>query len=409
MSDAILAMHGIAKAFFGVHALKGVDLDVGRGRVLGVVGQNGAGKSTLMNILGGVVAPDTGEMRLEGQPYQPADPSVAAASGIAFIHQELNLFTNLSIAENIFIAGFPRRRLGPLAAIDRAAVQARTLELLARVGLEMPPDTLVERMSPGERQLVEIAKALQSDARIIIFDEPTTSLTRRETDRLFALIRELKAAGTTMIYISHILADILRLADDIAVLRDGSLVAAGPRDQFDIQHMIALMVGRSLERLYPARTGLPTTEPVLEVRNVSAAGVVKDIDLVVHRGEVLGLFGLMGSGRTELARILFGLDAFDTGDIVVAGKVRHASSPRRSIRDHVAFITEDRREEGMLMSISIADNLALVALPRYGVTPLGFIDRERLARETQQMAGTLGIKARAIDSQPAASLSGGNQ
>jgi len=284
-----------------------------------------------------------------------------------------------------------------------------TLALLERVGLELAPETQLDRLSPGERQLVEIAKALHLDARIIIFDEPTTSLTTRETDRLFELISQLRRSGTTMIYISHILADVLRLADEVAILRDGAVVATRAQDQFDIATMISLMVGRSLEQLYPERTSTPSPEPMLEVRALSAAGIVKDINLTVHRGEVLGLFGLMGSGRTELVRILFGLDEFDSGEISLAGKRRLRPSPRGSIRDHVAFITEDRRAEGMFMSLSISDNMALAALPRFAVRPLGIIDQGRLLDAAGEAVARLGIKAADIARQPALSLSGGSQ
>jgi ABC-type sugar transport system ATPase subunit len=409
VNDVILELQGISKAFLGVHALHDVSVDVERGRVLGLVGQNGAGKSTLMNVIGGVVRPDSGAMRLDGEPYAPADPSAASASGIAFIHQELNLFSNLSIAENIFVDRFPRTGIGPFTTIDRRSMHARTLTLLERVGLGLAPETRVEDLSPGERQLVEIAKALELDARIIILDEPTTSLTARETERLFTLVDQLRQVGTTMIYISHILADVQRLADDIAILRDGALVASGARDAFSVDRMIALMVGRSLAQLFPPRTGAPTLEPLLEVRHLSATGVVRDVELTVHRGEVVGLFGLMGSGRTELARILFGLDAFDSGEIVVAGAHRTRTSPRRSTRDGVAFVTEDRRGEGMLMSVSIADNMALASLGRFAMTPVGFVDQARLLDAAAATAASLGLRSGAIGQQPASSLSGGNQ
>lgn len=408
MSDPILQIADVSKAFFGIHAVQNVSLDLGCGRVLALIGQNGAGKSTLMNIVGGVVRADSGLMFLDGVAYDPHSPADASRLGIAFIHQELNLFTNLTIAENVFIDRFPQRKFGPFSLVDRAAMHRRTRELLAQVSLDLAPDTPVERLSPGERQLVEVAKALHLDARIIIFDEPTTSLTTRETRRLFDLIRRLKEAGTSIIYISHILADVMALADDIAVLRDGQLVTAGPKAGFDVGRMITLMIGRSIEQLFPPRRATPQDGILLATRDLTASGIVRNVSLMLARGEVLGLFGLMGSGRTELARMIFGLDEFDSGEIVVRDTVLERHTPQASIRNGVAFITENRREEGLLMNMTIAENMVLAALPRFGATPLRIIEQGRLAAAAATAAELLQIRAGSIDL-PAKSLSGGNQ
>ena len=255
MSEAILTLESVSRSFAGVHALSDVSLALGRGRVLGLIGQNGAGKSTLMNVIGGVLKPDAGTMTLGGAPYAPQNPGQASAAGVAFIHQELNLFGNLSIAENIFIDRLPLRRLGPLSLVDRAALNARTHALLEQVYLELPSETPIDRLSPGERQLVEVAKALQLDANVIIFDEPTTSLTARETERLFSLIERLRSDGKSMIYISHILADVMRVADDVAVLRDGRLIASRPRAEFDIggiwRNRAEFLIGRPTDHPVP--------------------------------------------------------------------------------------------------------------------------------------------------------------
>lgn len=402
---ALLEIVGIDKTFFGAHALTDVSLTVDEGTIVGLIGENGAGKSTLVNIVGGVVPPSRGTMRIGGQPHAPRSAADATRAGIAFIHQELNLFTNLTIAENIFIDDFPRR--GGL--IDRRTIRRRAAELLDALDLDASPDTLIDELSPGERQLVEIAKALHRDARLIIFDEPTTSLTNRETEKLFATIERLRGRGKTMIYISHILADVMNLADAIAVLRDGRVVGHGPIAEFDIPKMIRLMIGRELKQLFPDRTGTPTDAVVLEAAGISQPGIVKDVSFALHRGEILGLFGLMGSGRSELARILFGLDERAEGEIAVNGRPLTRHNPSSSIRNGMAFVTENRREEGLMMEASIADNVALVSLNDYARTPLRILDQDRLTGAATDIAGDLKIKAGDIRRQASKSLSGGNQ
>ncbi|NHB75396.1 ATP-binding cassette domain-containing protein [Rhodobacter calidifons] len=297
---ALLSLDGLGKTWFGVSAVKDLTLDVAEGRLLGLIGQNGAGKSTLMNMIGGVVQPSSGAMRWRGAPYAPQSAGDAARTGIAFIHQELNLFTNLSVAENLYIDGFPRR----FGLIDWSTIRRRSTEILRRLALDLDPDTPIGRLSPGERQLVEIAKALHNDAQLIIFDEPTTSLTLRETARLFETIAALRAEGRTIIYISHILGDVQQLADDIGVLRDGQLVDSGPAAEFTVQRMIRSMIGRDLGGLYPPRSATPGSATVLEARGLTQPGVLQDVSLTVRAGELVGLFGLMGAGRSELARIL---------------------------------------------------------------------------------------------------------
>jgi ribose transport system ATP-binding protein len=405
--DTILRFEHIDKAFFGVPVLKDVSLDIEAGSIVGLVGENGAGKSTLMNILGGVVGHDAGQMLLAGEAYAPRDPRDADRAGIAFIHQELNLFTNLTIAENFFISGFPT--MGRLPLLSRRQIRARAQEFLALVDLDVSPDVRVERLAPGERQLVEVAKALSVDARILIFDEPTTSLTARETDRLFELIARLHEAGKTIIYISHILRDVLRLADAIAVLRDGQLVAYGPAAGSTIHSMIAAMVGRDIEQLYPDRTSQPATDVALEVRGLSKAGISHAIDLELHKGEVLGVFGLMGSGRSELAHIIFGLDDFDEGEIRIGGRPARGLSPTRNIREGMAFVTEDRREEGLMMEATVADNLSLAALPAYSTRFISAVRSSSLATAIRETVDVLSIKVNDAFRNEAKGLSGGNQ
>ncbi|RHA44673.1 sugar ABC transporter ATP-binding protein [Cellulomonas rhizosphaerae] len=393
--------------------MHGVSFTLEAGCVLGLVGENGSGKSTAMNILGGVLPRDGGRMRLDGADYDPRGPNDARAGGIAFIHQELNLFETLSIEENLFIGGFPR--LGPgIPFINRAALRRRAAALLEQVDIRHPPGTPLGQLSQGERQLVEIARALSGDAKIIIFDEPTTSLTTREAERLFAIIERLRRRGIAMIYISHALGDVLRLCDEVVVLRDGAVAGGGPRAAMTTERMISLMVGRTLDQLFPEReasasAAAPPAMPVLEVRRLTQPGVVRDIDLTLHAGEVLGIAGLMGAGRSELARILFGLDPFRSGSIAVGGEVIERPSPTVCMERGMAFLTEDRRGEGLLMQASVVDNVALASLDDYASPWLRFIERTRLGAEVERTAQ--GVRLRAADPAQALvkTLSGGNQ
>jgi len=420
MISPALEFIGIEKAFFGVKVLKGVSFTVPPGGLVGLVGENGAGKSTLMNILGGDLQPDAGTITLEGSGYAPHTPQDATRRGIAFIHQELNLFPNLSIAENIFLTRFPRAGATPF--IQRGEMNRRAADLLREVGLEIPPERLVETLSAGERQLVEIAKALSIDARLILFDEPTTSLSERETDRLFALIARLRARGITMIYISHTLADVFRLCDDIVVLRDGEVVGSGAKKTVTTEKLVSLMVGRTVSQLFPERrpltesagdgkaeAGLETGAPILEVSGVSQPGVLRNISFTLRRGEVLGLSGLMGAGRSELARILFGLDPRTAGEVRLNGERLPRLSPRELIERGVAFLTENRRSEGLCLDASVADNFTLVTLPQHGRTPLRWLAGASLKAAVERIRAVVKLDAKTSDSQPVRTLSGGNQ
>lgn len=403
----MIEFQDISKSFGGVRALRELSLAVPAGRTLGLVGENGAGKSTLMNILGGNLRPDSGRMLLDGQPFAPRGPQDAARRDIAFIHQELNLFPNLTIAENLFLTAFPR--LAGLPLIHRRATREGAAALLAQVGAEqLSPDTPVEKLSAGERQLVEIAKALSLDARLIIFDEPTTSLTARETERLFALIARLQADRRTLIYISHQLGDVLRLCDDLVVLRDGAVVGQGPRDSFTPDNLVSLMVGRSLTQMFPARSAAPREEVVLEVNGLSQPGLVRDVTFRLRRGEILGLAGLMGAGRSELARLLFGLEPFARGEIRLKGEPLRPS-PRRCIRRGLAFLTEDRREDGLCLEATIADNIALVTLPTHRRGPVGLLDTASLRAAVNRIRQAVRLTPTATNEQPVRTLSGGNQ
>jgi len=408
MAEQTLRFENICKSFFGVPVLDDVSFALPRQHILGLIGENGAGKTTLMNILGGVLPAEQGKMLLKGEVYAPANPADATAAGVAFIHQELNLFTNLSVGDNVFIDSFPR--MAGLGLIDKRRIKRQTCEILQSVELDLSPDTLVEKLSPGERQLVEIAKALGAGAELVIFDEPTTSLTARETRRLFSLIKTLRCHGKSIIYISHNLGDVLQLADDIVILRDGKVVGRGAKETFTVEKMIARMVGRDISQMYPPRSTRPSERAVLEVDGLSQSGIVKDISFVLHESEVLGLFGLMGSGRTELARILFGLDPFEDGQILVNGVARDVIAPADSVERGMAFVTEDRHEEGLLLEASVLDNVALVSLPSYaGSYPPRFVHNKRIRGAAQRAADAMRVKAGALQQQLVKNLSGGNQ
>ncbi len=404
----MIEFRNIEKSFFGVKVLKAASFAVKPGQTLGLVGENGAGKSTLMNILGGNLPPDGGEMLLNGQPYSPASPREAERAGIAFIHQELNLFGNLSIAENLFLGSFPR--WAPwLPLIDRRRIRERASELLQQVNLALPPDTLVEQLSAGERQLVEITKALAQEARLIIFDEPTTSLTARETERLFALIERLHERGISIIYISHSLGHVRKLCDEVVVLRDGAVVGQSATAQISTEQLVTLMVGREITQLFPARDARPEADVLLDVAGVSQPGVVRQVSFQLRRGEILGLSGLMGAGRSELARILFGLDSCASGDIRLGGERLNSLPPRERIRRGLAFLTEDRRTEGLCLEAAIADNITLVALPRFARWALGWLNRKAARQAVVSMRDAVRLTASARDDQAVKTLSGGNQ
>ncbi|HUF60659.1 MAG TPA: sugar ABC transporter ATP-binding protein [Verrucomicrobiales bacterium] len=405
MTAFAIELQDIDKRFFGVPVLRKISLSIFCGETLGLAGENGAGKSTLMNILGGNLQPDSGRLLLAGQPYRPRNPQHAAKAGIAFIHQELNLFSNLSVAENVFLTDFPTRA----GIVDRRVLRRRTRELLDQAGLDLPPDTPVHRLSSGQRQLVEIAKALSLDPKVILFDEPTTSLTQREKEHLFSLIARLRSRGITLIYISHVLADLSRICDRVAVLRDGQVAGIGPMADFSHDRLITLMAGRSLDLQFPPPISAPAPEAVLEVDGLSRRGRISGIRFQLHRGEILGIAGLMGSGRTELARLLFGLDRLCAGSIRLERQPIQHLSPRQRIARGMAFLTEDRREEGLCLDGSIGENISLVAAASHTRRPLGWLRLDSLRQAVAMIRDRVRLTPTARDSQPVRTLSGGNQ
>jgi len=403
-----LRVRSLTKLFYGVEVLKNLSFEAHAGRILGIVGENGSGKSTAMNVLTGVLAKDGGSIELDGSPFGPTSRRASDAAGIAFIQQELNVFPNLSVAENLFLLHAPRS-IDALPFMSRRKRRARAKALLERLELPVSPDAPAGLLSVGERQLLEIGRGLAREARVFILDEPTTSLTEHETTRLFEILRSLRKNGVAILYISHNLDHVLDLSDDLLVLRDGRVTLASPRAQLTAQDLIVAMVGRPIETLFPARSCAGGTEVRLEAAGLSSPGRFRGVSLSVHAGEIVGLAGLMGSGRTELARCLFGLDPYSEGCIRVAGERLTPQNVKASIEAGCAFLTEDRRHEGLMLEASVFDNLALAALPLYAPHLGGRILKQKLARTLRELTSRLHLKSGAVESTPVRTLSGGNQ
>ncbi|MGL4554477.1 MAG: sugar ABC transporter ATP-binding protein [Gemmataceae bacterium] len=401
MAAPLIEAINVGKRFPGVVALAGVSMHVRPGEALAIVGENGAGKSTLMKVIAGLYEPDDGELRLDGKPVRFGGVPAALAAGIVLIHQELNLAENLSIAANLFLG----RERGVL--LDRGGERATSRELMERVGLEASPDRTVGTLSPGQKQLVEIARALSREARLIVFDEPTSSLTQRETDRLYEVIDDLKRQGVAVLYISHRLAEVKRLADRVTVLRDGKNAGELPRQQISHDALVRLMVGRDLKQLYPRNHRAKPDAPVrLAVDRLVREGTAHAVSFEVRAGEIVGMAGLVGAGRTELAEALFGVRRVTGGEVRIDGKPLPATHPRQAMDAGLVLVPEDRRHHGLILPFSISDNLAL---PNYDrLSALGWLlpgPISKLARDTMSR-----LRVRAFGpSQPAGQLSGGNQ
>ncbi|WP_430764006.1 sugar ABC transporter ATP-binding protein [Rhizobium sp. BR 315] len=401
-----LSLSGIGKTYPGVIALDNFSMDVSPGEVIGLVGENGAGKSTLMKILGGVVKPDRGAIRLDGAEHGAFTVESSIASGIAFVHQELNLFENLDVAANIFLGREPLRG-GVLKLVDRDRLRTMVAPLLKRVGANFSPDTPVASLSLAQQQMVEIAKALSINARLVILDEPTSSLPLAETEKLLTVISSLKAEGISVIFISHRLHEVERVADRVIVLRDGTLVGTLPKDSIDHDRMVKLMIGRALSArdAEPAR---PPGDVALKVSAIrTAAYPTRPVDLDIRYGEILGLAGLVGSGRTELARVLFGIDrSYGDGATILNGRKVKLTSAREAVANGIFLIPEDRKLTGILLDMPISQNISLPNLPTYAPHFMVSSELENAAAETQRRQ--LGIKAPSISTRTG-TLSGGNQ
>ncbi len=403
MSGALLQLSAITKSFGAVRALKGVSFDLQAGEVHALLGENGAGKSTLIKIITGAHQPDGGDIELDGQKVPKLSPSIARKLGIACIYQQPALFPDLTVAENIGL------RLEPAAAFSRVHWNPRreqSHKLLERIGAEISPDAEVRTLSMPEQQLVEIACALGAGARIVIMDEPTASLTQKETHLLFAVVRELRKNGVGIIYISHRLEEIFQLADRVTVLRDGESVGTNRVDEINESALIKLMVGREVTTIYPPSENVPH-EVAFALKNLCcAAGGVKNVSLEIRAGEILGLAGLVGAGRTELARTIFGITPADSGEMLMDGKRIEVRSPQDAVASSIAYVPEDRRRHGVILEMPIAQNMTMAIHRKiFPGTWLRFGAERQLALD---FIRDLSIRTSGPDA-PGNSLSGGNQ
>ena len=405
MPTPILQMRKIEKRFAGVHALKGVDFELSAGEVVALLGENGAGKSTLMKILGGVHQPDAGEILIDGSPARIDNVSDAARYGVGFIHQELNVLDNLDVASNVYLGREPVRG-GFLRFIDRGRMEEDTRKHLARLGLRIAPDTPLSRLSIAQQQMVEIAKALSQEARILIMDEPTSSLTLSETARLLEVVKDLRAQGVAVIYISHRLGEVKEIADRAVVLRDGANAGQLARDEITHDRMVRLMVGRDIESFYQH----PTVEKVpgyFEVVSLRTARYPdRQVTFEVGKGEILGVAGLVGAGRSEAAQAIFGVDEAVEDTVRLDGQLLKIRSPQDAISHGIYLIPEDRRTAGLIVDMPIRENVTLPSLDRYA--PAGLISFEREREGSKEVCARMNVKAPSVEAK-AVNLSGGNQ
>lgn len=397
-----LRIHEITKSFPGVKALRGVSMDVMEGEVLAVIGENGAGKSTLMKILAGVQPPDTGELRWYDKSVTFSNTADSQACGISLIHQELNLAGNLSLAANIFLGREPHR----FGWIDQRAMHREAAKFLEQVGLNVSTSTLAGELSIGQQQQVEIAKALSCDAKVLIMDEPTSSLSSGEAEKLFQLIEQLRKRGVSVVYISHRLGEVARLADRVEVLRDGANAGRLRKEEINHQAMVRLMVGRELSQYFPHQSH-PLREVRLKVENLVVAGRVSHpVSFEVRGGEMVGMAGLVGAGRTEVLEALLGVRQALAGKVTVDGKTYTLGNPKAAIRAGLALVPEDRRHQGLMTPMSVEENLVIVSADQR--SRLGWLDRRGDRNAAQSQVDALKIKTPHLQ-QTAAFLSGGNQ
>jgi ABC-type sugar transport system ATPase subunit len=404
MPHPFIQFEGITKRFAGVTALDNVSLSIASGEVHALIGENGAGKSTLGKILAGIHRPDAGRLLIAGQEHAFHSPADAARAGIGMVHQELAFCPDLSVAENLCMGRYPRR-LGFL--LHRSAMMARANHLLAQIGVSLDVTQNMRQLSTAQEQLVQIAAAVGTGARILIFDEPTSSLSEPEAQRLFLLIDGLKARGVTIIYVSHRMPEVFRLCDRISVLRDGRYVGALDRADATEQRIVQMMIGRTIDTALHADPPQPhSLDPILQVRHLSSPGKFADVSFDLHPGEILGFAGLVGSGRSEIAQAIFGLDPAATGSVSLENKPLPLGNVRQAMRRGIGLVPEDRKRQGLVLMMAGRANFSLAMLDR--LKRLGLLDHARERREAQTHFAHLRVKTPSLDT-PVAALSGGNQ
>jgi ABC-type sugar transport system ATPase subunit len=402
-SEYLLEVSNVRKEFPGVVALDNVHLKLRPGTVHALMGENGAGKSTLMKIVAGIYTPDAGSFRLRGQEIRLKGPLDALENGIAMIHQELNLMGPMTVAENIWIRREPTNRFG---FINHAEMHRRTVELFRRLNIDLDPEIEVRKLSVANRQMVEIAKAVSFDSDVLIMDEPTSALTEREVDHLFKIIRSLKADGKGIIYITHKMNELFEIADEVSVFRDGRFIASKPSSEVTRDDIIRMMVGREISQMFPKET-VPIGDVVLSVKGLALKGIFENVSFDVRAGEILGIAGLVGSGRSNIAETIFGVTPATAGTIEINGKEIRISSPSVAMANHMAFLTEDRKETGCFLLLDIQENTQMAVLQNKYVKN-GFVQQAQLSKDSAAMSNTL--RVRTPDMQEAIiNLSGGNQ
>jgi inositol transport system ATP-binding protein len=402
-SEYLLEVDHVRKEFPGVVALDNVQFKLKRGTVHALMGENGAGKSTLMKIVAGIYTPDSGTFKLRGQEIQLKNPLDALENGIAMIHQELNLMGPMSVAENIWIRREPTNKLG---FINHGEMRRRTEELFQRLNIDIDPMVEVRNLSVANRQMVEIAKAVSFNSDVLIMDEPTSALTEREVEHLFRIIRALKADGKGIIYITHKMNELFEIADEVSVFRDGKYIATKHSSELTRDEIIRMMVGRDISQMFP-KLDVPIGDVVLSVKNLVLNGIFKDISFDVRAGEILGIAGLVGSGRSNIAETIFGVTPANSGTISIYGKTVKMSSPAIAMANGMAFLTEDRKETGCFLLLDIQENTQMAVLQNKYVKN-GFVQQKQLTKDSAEMASTLRVRTPDMQ-EPIINLSGGNQ
>ena len=402
--EVILEVENVSKSFPGVKALDNVSFDLRKGEVHALVGENGAGKSTLMKILSGVYQADTGTIRYKGKEVFFRDVTQAHEAGIGIIYQELNLIPHLSVAANIFIGREPTTRFGTL---DEKKMNADAVDILNRLNLHLDPTIKLNRLPVSKQQMVEIAKALSVNSEVLIMDEPTSALSESEIDELFAVIHTLRDRGVAIIYISHRLEELRHIVDRISILRDGHSVSTDDFSAISSFEIVSRMVGRKIEAIFPPKQNVPTTEKLLEVRNILRAGILHDISFDLYRGEILGIAGLMGAGRSELGRAIFGADPIDSGDVIMNGRKLSLKSPSDAIKVGIAYLSENRKEEGLAIKMRLAENITMANVREISKR-FGVVSRDQEMEAAQKYVKDLNIKTPSL-LQVVNNLSGGNQ